>query len=99
MATTGTSPKPFFFDFRAAVSMVHESPNGLELQEHENRLRPPTHDPHRPPMKHTDSPEHSRLCAARHEFRTPLSTACGCLLPPTKAREQPTATREHLKYP
>ncbi|KAF8955535.1 hypothetical protein BDZ97DRAFT_1764763 [Flammula alnicola] len=36
MAMAGILPKSFFFDFREAVSMVHESPNGLELQEHEN---------------------------------------------------------------
>ncbi|KAF8960968.1 hypothetical protein BDZ97DRAFT_1921661 [Flammula alnicola] len=33
MVMAGISPQPFFFDFRAAVSMVHESPNGLELQD------------------------------------------------------------------
>ncbi|KAF8971180.1 hypothetical protein BDZ97DRAFT_1914189 [Flammula alnicola] len=33
MIMAGISPQPFFFDFRAAVSMVHESPNGLELQD------------------------------------------------------------------
>ncbi|KAF8966066.1 hypothetical protein BDZ97DRAFT_2074310 [Flammula alnicola] len=98
MATAGISPKPFFFDFRAAVSMVHESLNGLELQDHENGVGRSSDqlpmDPHRPPMKHTQTAP-STLDYVRLGTSTPLDR----LWMPTAAHEGSRATDTHLRTP
>ncbi|KAF8954182.1 hypothetical protein BDZ97DRAFT_2081922, partial [Flammula alnicola] len=111
MAMAGISPTPFFFDFRAAVSMVHESPNGLELQEHENgvgrrckipghpRLRAARYEhPSRPPV---DVYRHPRRLASN---RQPLANTSNAHEHPwhpwtARGRLQPTYKHKHRSAP